>query len=118
MTRMLCLVAKIVLVPLGITFAGIANAQTDAMSGVLEKLTAEIKKLETSCNEDIKKYCSTVTPGDGRILHCMQAHEDKISPACAYDLNDVALLAQTTVDQLREAVNSCRGDIAKFCAKI
>jgi hypothetical protein len=118
MTTMLRLVAKIVLLPLGIAFAGIANAQTDGMSVILEKLTAEIKKLETSCREDIMKYCSTVTPGDGRVLHCMQAHEDKISPACAYDLNDVTLRAQETVNQLREAVSACRGDMAKFCGTI
>ncbi len=81
MKRMIRLLAKIALLPLGVTVSSIAYAQTDTMNAILERLTADIQKLETSCGEDIKKYCSTVTPGDGRILHCMQAHEDKISPA-------------------------------------
>ena len=109
---------KIALLPLGVvTISSIACAQTDMMNAILERLTAGIQKLEAACGEDIKKYCSTVTPGDGRILHCMQAHEDKIRPACAFDLNEVALHAQTTADNFREAVNACQGDIEKLCAK-
>jgi hypothetical protein len=106
-----------VLVPLGVGISSIAYAQTDMMNAILERLAAGIKKLETSCGGDIKKYCRTVTPGEGRILYCMQAHEDKISPGCAFVLNEVALQAQTTADHLREAVNACRGDIDKLCAK-
>ena len=117
MKRTLRFLAKIALLPLGLTISSIAYAQTDMMNAILERLTAGIQKLEATCGEDIKKYCSTVTPGDGRVLHCMQAHEDKISPGCAYDLNEVALQAQATADNLREAVNACQGDIDKFCAK-
>jgi hypothetical protein len=111
------LLAKIVLLPLGVSISSIAYAQTDMMNAILERLTAGIKKLEASCGEDIKKYCSTVTPGEGRMLHCVQAHEDKISPACEYDLSEVALQVQTTADSLKEAMTACRGDIDKLCAK-
>lgn len=116
MKHMLRLLAMIVFFPLGIGISDIAHAQTDMMNAILNRLTAVVQKLEASCGADIKKYCSTVTPGDGRILYCMQAHEDKISPACAYDLNEVELQFQTTTDHLRQAVNACRGDIGKFCA--
>jgi Cysteine rich repeat len=109
--------AKIALLSLGATVSSIAYAQTDLMNAILERLTAGIQKLEASCGEDIKKYCSTVTPGEGRILHCMQAHEDKISPGCEVELHEVALNAQATVDNLKEAVNACQGDIDKYCAK-
>lgn len=111
------MLAKTVLLTLGVSMSSIAYAQTDTMNSVLEKLAASIKKLETSCGADIKKYCKTVTPGEGRILYCMQAHEDKISAGCAFVLNEVALQAQTTVGNLREAVTSCQGDIDKLCAK-
>jgi hypothetical protein len=109
--------ATTVLLTLGVTIPSIAYAQTDAMNSVLERLAASIKKLEASCGGDIKRYCRTVTPGEGRMLYCMQAHEDKISPGCAFVLTEVALQAQTTVGHLTEAVNSCQGDINKFCAK-
>ena len=79
MKHTLRLLAKIVLLPLGVSISSFAYAQTDIMTVTLEKLATGIKKLESSCGEDIKKYCSAVTPGGGRLLYCMQAHEDKIS---------------------------------------
>jgi hypothetical protein len=106
-----------VLLPLGVSVSSIAHAQTDTMNLILQRLAAGIKKLESSCGGDIKKYCRTVTPGEGRVLHCIQAHEDKISPGCAFVLSEVALQAQATTDRLREAVNACQGDIDKFCGK-
>jgi Cysteine rich repeat len=117
MKHILRLLAKIVLLPLGISISSTAYAQTDVMNLILERLAAGFKKLETSCGEDIKKYCSTVTPGEGRILYCMQAHEDKISDGCTSVLDEVVFQTETTADHLREAVNACRGDIDKFCAK-
>jgi Golgi apparatus protein 1 len=116
MKHALRLLAKIVLLPLGVSISSTAYSQTDMMNVLLERLATGIKKIETSCGEDLKKYCSTVTPGEGRILYCMQAHEDKISDGCAAVLDEVVFQAETTADRLREAVNACRGDIDKFCA--
>ena len=117
MNHTLRLLAKIVLVPLCVSISSAAYAQTDVMNLLRERLAAGFKKLETSCGEDFKKYCSTVTPGEGRILLCMQAHEDKISDECGSVLDEVVFQAETTADHLREAANACRGDIDKFCAK-
>jgi hypothetical protein len=117
MKHTLRLLAKVVLLPLGVSISSTAYAQTDIMNLLLERLAAGFKKLETSCGEDFKKYCSTVTPGEGRILYCMQAHEDKISDGCASVLDEVVFQAETTADHLREAVDACRGDIDQFCAK-
>ena len=116
MKHILRLLVKVVLLPLSVSISNLAYAQTDTMNLILERLAANFKKLETSCGEDIKKYCSTVTPGEGRILYCMQAHEDKISDGCASVLDDVVFHAEATAEHLREAVNACRGDINKFCA--
>jgi len=116
MTHTLRLLAKIVLLPMCISISSAAYAQTDMMSLLRERLAAGFKKLETACGEDVKKFCSTVTPGDGRIMLCMQAHEDKISDGCASALDEVAYQAEATADNLREVVNACRGDIDKVCA--
>ena len=94
-----------------------AYSQSDLVKAVQDKLTAGIAKLESACNEDIKKYCSNVTPGEGRVFHCMQAYEDKISPKCAYDAHDAALNFQIAADRLQLAVTACRDDIAKLCGK-
>ena len=116
MKHTLRLLATITLIPLSLGISSVAYAQTDMMKAVAERLAAGFKKLETACGEDAKKYCSTVTPGEGRLMYCMQAHEDKISDGCASALDEVAYQAEEAADNLREAVNACRGDIEKVCA--
>ncbi len=117
MKHTLRLLATIVLIPLGVGILSPAYAQTDVMKTVAERLAAGFKKLETACGEDAKKYCSTVTPGEGRLLLCMEAHEDKISEGCAAALDEATLQAETIADNLRGAMNVCGGDIDKFCGK-
>jgi hypothetical protein len=104
--------------PFVVTLSGNpAHSQSDLVKAVHDKLTAGITKLESACSEDIKKYCSDVTPGEGRVLHCMQAYEDKISPQCGYAEQEAALNLQMAVDRLKEAVIACNDDIVKFCSR-
>jgi hypothetical protein len=102
---------------LAILSVGSASAQTDIAKAIQEKLNAEAAKLEKSCADDIKKYCSDVTPGEGRMLYCMHAHEDKISPKCAYDLEEAAADVQLHADNLKEAVTACKAEISGVCGK-
>jgi hypothetical protein len=96
----------------------LAHSQTDTTKTFVDKLVGQVAKLEKSCAKDIKKFCSDVTPGEGRMVYCMQAHEDKISPACAYDLPDVVLMLEDSIEVLKEAVNACQADIASICGKV
>jgi hypothetical protein len=94
-----------------------AYAQTDIAKALKEKLAAKVATLESSCGDDIKKYCSTVTPGEGRIIYCMQAHEDKISPKCAFDLEETATEVQLSADNLKDAIYACKAEITGVCGK-
>src|SRR4051794_35299239 len=67
-----------------------ASAQSNIGKAIVEKLTVKVAALEKACSGDIRKYCRTVTPGEGRMIYCMQAHEDKISPKCSYELGQAA----------------------------
>jgi Cysteine rich repeat len=102
---------------LSILSAGSVSAQTDVGKTILEKLTAKVAKLESACAKDIKKYCSTVTPGEGRMIYCMQAHEDKISAKCDFELGDTAASVQTAADALKDAVIACKAEITGVCGK-
>jgi hypothetical protein len=97
---------------------GSVSAQTDAGKTILEKLTARVTKLESVCAKDIKKYCSNVTPGEGRMVYCMQAYEDKISPKCAFELEDAATTVLSTADALKGTVIACKAEIMGVCGKI
>ena len=97
---------------------GSVSAQTNIGKAMVEKLNAKIASLEKTCAGDIKKYCSTVTPGEGRMVYCMQAHDDKISPKCAYELAQAAASIQSTLDLLKEGVIACKAEIAGVCGKV
>jgi hypothetical protein len=96
---------------------GSASAQTDMTKAIQEKLAGEAAKLELSCADDIKKYCSNVTPGEGRMLYCMHAYEDKISTRCAYDLEEAAADVQLSAELLKEAIGACKAEISGVCGK-
>jgi hypothetical protein len=102
---------------LAVMSVGSASAQSDVGKTILEKLTARIAKLESACARDIKKYCRDVTPGEGRMIYCMQAHEDKISPKCAYELGESAASVQSAADALKDGVIACKAEIAGVCGK-
>lgn len=112
------LLAKLGLLSLLVILSvGSASAQTELGKTILEKLTARITKLENACAKDIRKYCRTVTPGEGRMIHCMEAHEDKISAKCAFELRDAATSIQTVADTLKDTIIACKAEIAGVCGK-
>jgi hypothetical protein len=46
----------------------------------------EAEGYRLACVEDVKRVCPTVQPGDGRILQCLQEHEQDLSEACYQSL--------------------------------
>ena len=103
---------------LGVLSAGSASAQTSIGKTLLDRLNARVEKLESACAKDIRKYCRDVTPGGGRMVYCMQAHEDKISSKCAFELEDAATAIQTAADALKDGVIACKAEINGVCGKI
>lgn len=72
----------------------------------------------SACENDLVQFCSTVNPGEGRLLHCVAAHEDQLSGQCAYALYQAA----TLLDQLAAAIGyfaeSCAADIKAHCSAV
>src|SRR4029078_9611728 len=111
--------AKLGLMPmLAVLSVGSAQAQTNLGKLVLEKLTARVEKVEKACAKDIKKYCRKVTPGEGRMIYCLQAYEDKISDKCAFELEEAATSVQASADALKGAGIACKAEISGVCGKI
>lgn len=94
-----------------------AHAQSDIAKTFVDRLIDRVAKLEKSCAKEIKRYCSTVTPGEGRMIYCMQAHEDKISVKCAFELGEAADNVQTAADALKDGVIACKAEINGVCGK-
>jgi hypothetical protein len=113
------LLAKIGVLPaLVFLLASPVSAQTSIGKTILDKLNARVAKLESVCAKDIKKYCRMLTPGEGRTVYCMQAYEDKISPKCAFELEEAAASILTAADALKDGVIACKAEINGVCGKI
>ncbi len=85
---------------------GAANAQgpvQDALKG---------------CSNEIETYCSSVTPGGGRLVSCAKAHEDKLSSDCVYAINRAGYWVRFLASTLRYVATQCVADAVKFCPDV
>ena len=71
-----------------------------------------------SCEGDLQQYCSQVTPGEGRLLYCAAAHEDKLSGQCSYALYQAASLLEQLSAAILYIATECKADIETLCADV
>jgi hypothetical protein len=74
-----------------------------------------VEHLIQACETDIQSYCSQVTLGEGRMLHCMAAHEDKISGRCQYAFYQAATVLEQLAQAIAYVANQCATDIETHC---
>ncbi len=86
-----------------------------ANAGAFESLVNTIAK---GCETELKSYCSEVTIGEGRVLACLYAHNDKLSGRCEYALYDAAAQLERFVADLSYLVNECEDDLVKYCSSV
>lgn len=98
---------KIILVGFALGFTAPALAQDNLGDYLME-----------ACKDDLEQYCSTVTPGEGRLLHCVAAHEDKLSGQCVYALYQAASLLEELAVTIAYIADSCETEITSMCADV
>jgi hypothetical protein len=82
--------------------------QAVAQSSVVEDVVA-------ACEAEIVTYCSQVTPGNGRLLSCFRAHEDKLSVRCINGLYDGMQMLERIIETISYVANQCSEDIDAHC---
>lgn len=92
-------------------FAIFAAPSAMAQENIIDHLVA-------ACESDLENYCSQVTPGNGRLLHCMAAHEDKISGQCEYAFYQAATLLEQLSIAINYVAQECQSDIQTHCADV
>jgi len=93
------------------TFTSLGVAPLHAQDTLQEFLMDE-------CEADLEQYCSQVTPGEGRLLHCVAAHEDKISGQCQLALFGAAVVLSELADAIQYLAESCATEIESLCADV
>jgi hypothetical protein len=112
-------ILKSLSVAAALTAAGLVAGVFEASAQSIEaRVNAAVAKIQAACSADLQKYCSMVTPGEGRILLCIQAHEDKISSKCDFALFEASRNLNRALDKIERAAAVCWGDIEKNCAGI
>jgi hypothetical protein len=89
--------------------------------GVVGSLCAQETLIETvanGCKTEIETYCKAVTPGEGRILACLYAYQDKLSGKCEYALYNAAVRLERAVAALTYVANECEADLAANCSGV
>ena len=77
-----------------------------------------VQTVANGCKVELEKYCGNVTPGNGRILACLYAYGDKLSPKCEFALYDAAAQLERAVAALSYVANECDEDLDKHCANV
>lgn len=95
--------------------SGGAFAQQGAADKIRAKLDAAAQKIQAACADDVTKFCSSVTKGDGRVIHCMLAFEDQISAKCDFAVFEAQRNLQHALDRVAEAADACGAEIQKYC---
>jgi hypothetical protein len=77
-----------------------------------------VQTIANGCKVELEKYCSQVTPGQGRVLSCLYAYQDKLSGQCEYALYDAAAQLERAIAALSYVINECGDDLEKHCSSV
>ncbi len=77
-----------------------------------------IDDVVTACEPEIDAYCSQVTLGEGRLLACFYAHEDKLSGRCQYALYEGAAQLEQFAAAITHVAKECMADLETYCAEV
>jgi hypothetical protein len=70
------------------------------------------------CKTELESFCKDVTPGDGRLLACLFAYNDKLSASCEYALYDASAQLERFVAALTYVANECEDNLESYCANV
>jgi hypothetical protein len=57
-------------------------------AALLEQLAAALNYVAQECGEDIQTLCSDVAIGEGRVLACLDANDEKVGDSCKQAIAD------------------------------
>lgn len=102
----------------GATMAAPALAQTpaeDVTAAMEGQLAAEVLE---GCNTELVQYCAGVTPGEGRLLACLFAYDDKLSGQCEFALYNAAVRLERALNTIAYVMSECDVEIESHCPQV
>lgn len=87
-----------------------------ALPGLAQAQKAAV--LANDCGKELATFCSNVTPGDNRLVACLVAYEDKITPRCRLTAYLASGNLGNHLRQLKAIGKICSSDIMQYCSKV
>jgi PRC-barrel domain/Cysteine rich repeat len=88
---------------------------TSAQSNLRDRVAGAIEAVQSACASDISNFCGSVTRGEGRVLLCMQAHEDQLSRRCQFALYRASRGLDRAINRVERIADACMSDIEAHC---
>jgi hypothetical protein len=85
---------------------------------LLKGVQGALDTFTQGCQQELTTYCKDVTPGEGRLLACLYAFQDKLTPRCEYALYDSIGQLDRTLTNLSFVIGECRDDLQSHCSEI
>jgi|SRR5215468_4148453 len=77
-----------------------------------------VESVKKACNKELTTFCKGVQPGEGRILACLYAFQDRVSGKCEYAVYDAATQLEQAATALKFAAAECKEDLLKYCGNV
>jgi hypothetical protein len=88
-----------------------------AQSQLRDRIAGAVENVEGACGADINNFCGNVTRGEGRVLLCMQAHEDQLSRRCQFALYRASRQLERAINRVDRVAEACWTDIEAQCGE-
>lgn len=99
-----------------LSFAGIsASAQAQSSQPTNDQM---MQTVINACQQDLREYCSSVTPGRNRLLACIYAHQDKISANCLQSLYNNSRSLVGAITSMQHVAAACQAELQTRCANV
>jgi hypothetical protein len=90
-------------------------SSASAQSNIRERVAAAVQSVQQACAPDVSKFCGNVSPGEGRVLVCMHAHDDQLSQSCQMSLYQVSRGLERALSRVERIADACWSDIQEKC---
>jgi len=94
-----------------------ASSLASAQSNLRDRVAVAIETVEGACASDISNFCGKVTRGEGRVLLCMQSHEDQLNRRCQFALYRASRGLEHVLNRVEGIADACWNDIQTHCGE-
>lgn len=76
------------------TYFVLAFVALAGTAGAQEMSRQQMREVRAACEADVRRLCSGIQPGGGRLLQCLRQNEADVSAVCTAKLMDIKAARQ------------------------